>query len=186
VASLSRERITEAGLRLIDRDGPPALTMRALAVELSVTPTAIYYYFPGREAVLEGIVDHLAAGIVAASHTEGDWREQLQVLLSAMAGQSSAHPATVAWVITEYAHRPPVLRIYERILAILLGAGFRPGDAARIKGIVLRFCAGHMILDATAPDESRIDHAELLRLGLDVILSGLAARFEPAGARESG
>jgi TetR/AcrR family tetracycline transcriptional repressor len=197
---LSRDRIIHAGLGLLDRAGPDGLTMRSLAGELDVTAAAIYYHFPGREAVLEGIVAHLAGQILSSSARQGSWREQLEALLVTMVEEASSHPPTIAWLITEYARRPPVLQIHERILAILHDAGFAPEAAIRTKGTLLRFCAGHLILNVAAPEldwrevpqdayatyravksqVSHIDHGELFRLGLDILITGLGDRFSPS------
>ena len=202
MATLSYERIVEAGLDLIDQLGPQGLTMRALADELGVTATALDYYCDGRDALLEGIVDHVAAGIVAAAPSDGNWQSQIRSLLVTMVEHTSAHPATIGWVITEYAKRPPVIRIHERILSIFHTAGFTPEEAVTVKGILLRFCTGHLILSVSAPEldwrevpkgaydnyriarknVKQIDKVDLFRMGLDIMITGAADRF-PAQKR---
>lgn len=197
MANLSRDRLIDAGLDLIDRLGPQGLTMRALAQDLEVTPTAIYYYFEGREALLEAIVEQVASTIVEESKASGAWQDQIRALLTMMVEHAAAHPSTIAWVITEYARRPPVLRIHERILSILHSAGFLPGEAVRIKGTLLRYCTGHLMLGIAAseldwrevPREAYdtyravrsqvrgVDPGEMFHLGIDILLVGLASQF---------
>ena len=192
---LTRDKILSAGLEMVDREGPQSLTMRRLAQRLEVTATAIYHYFEGREDVLDAIVDHICAAIVAETPQDGDWTQRLGGLLMAFMKHASAHPTASVWAITRYAHRPPAMRIHEAILAVLLDAGFSTDDAVYIKSAVTRFCVGHLALGAATRGESwpdlpasqfpacnaarlalkKSDPAEQFRTGLDALLAGLAA-----------
>ncbi len=44
-------------LRLLERDGPEAVTMRQVAKSVGITPMAIYHHFPNREALLKTVTD---------------------------------------------------------------------------------------------------------------------------------
>ena len=192
---LTREKILNTGLEIMDREGPQGLTMRRLAQRLEVTATAIYYHFDGREEVLGAIVDHVCAAIVAEAPQDGGWTQRLRGLLMAFMKHASAHPAASAWAITRYAHRPPAMRIHEAILAVLLDVGFSADDAVYVKSAVMRFCVGHLALgeatrgenwpdlpasqfpacNAARPALERSDPAQQFRSGLDALLAGLAA-----------
>ena len=52
---LSRERILEEALRLVDEEGLRALTMRALGKRLGVDPMSVYNHVPGKAALGQGI-----------------------------------------------------------------------------------------------------------------------------------
>src|SRR5712692_3241040 len=56
---LTRERILQTGLWMIDQQGLEAFTMRKLAQELGVDPMSIYRHFENKEALLDGVVDVL-------------------------------------------------------------------------------------------------------------------------------
>ena len=60
--SLSRTRIIDAALAMIDRDGVDAFSMRSLAADLDVTPMALYNHVggeqPHRKRVHAVAVDH--------------------------------------------------------------------------------------------------------------------------------
>ncbi|MCD5348158.1 TetR/AcrR family transcriptional regulator C-terminal domain-containing protein [Agromyces sp. H3Y2-19a] len=60
---LSRERVLQTALRLADRDGLDALTMRALADELDVEAMSIYYHLPNKHAILDGLVEQVFAEV---------------------------------------------------------------------------------------------------------------------------
>lgn len=51
------ERIRRTALRLLEKGGPQAVTMRGIARSVRITPMAIYHHFPTREALLSGVVD---------------------------------------------------------------------------------------------------------------------------------
>jgi AcrR family transcriptional regulator len=53
----SAEEITRAALELVDREGIDALTMRALADEVQLSPRALYHHFSGKGEVIDGITE---------------------------------------------------------------------------------------------------------------------------------
>lgn len=53
----TEERIRRAALRLLEKEGPEAVTMRRLARSIGLTPMAIYHHFATREALLRAVVD---------------------------------------------------------------------------------------------------------------------------------
>ncbi len=60
---LSRGRILEAALRLVDEEGMGALSMRRLGAELGVNPMSIYHHLPGKDAVISGLVELVFSGM---------------------------------------------------------------------------------------------------------------------------
>ena len=59
MAALTRDRILHTAVRLADRDGPDAVTLRKIAAELGVHVTSLYNHVPARDAVTDGIVELL-------------------------------------------------------------------------------------------------------------------------------
>jgi AcrR family transcriptional regulator len=56
VAKDMRERIAEAALAILEREGAQAVSMRRIAQEVGVTPMAIYHHYANREALLQALV----------------------------------------------------------------------------------------------------------------------------------
>lgn len=54
---LSRERIIDTALALVDANGLEALSMRRLGAELGMDPMAAYYYVPSKAALLDAVVE---------------------------------------------------------------------------------------------------------------------------------
>jgi AcrR family transcriptional regulator len=63
--ALTREQILTAALQIIDEDGVEALTMRRLGQALARNPMAIYRHAADKDALLDGVVEHVAAQLVA-------------------------------------------------------------------------------------------------------------------------
>lgn len=57
IAQDTLERITDAALRLLESEGPAAVTMRRVAQAAEITAMAIYHYFESREALINTITD---------------------------------------------------------------------------------------------------------------------------------
>lgn len=53
----TEQRIRSAALRLLEKKGPEAVTMRRLARSIGITPMAIYHHFATREDLLRAVVD---------------------------------------------------------------------------------------------------------------------------------
>jgi AcrR family transcriptional regulator len=58
------QQIYQCALRILEAEGPQAVSMRRVAKDVGITPMAIYHHFPSREALLNAVVDsefqHLA------------------------------------------------------------------------------------------------------------------------------
>ncbi|MBI1356765.1 MAG: TetR family transcriptional regulator [Acidobacteria bacterium] len=51
------DAIEAATLEILERDGAGAVSMRAVAKAVGITPMAIYHYFPDRDALLRRVTD---------------------------------------------------------------------------------------------------------------------------------
>jgi TetR/AcrR family tetracycline transcriptional repressor len=58
---LTRERVVEAALRLMDEEGLEAVTMRRVAREVGVEAMSLYHHIQDKEDLLDGICEHVMA-----------------------------------------------------------------------------------------------------------------------------
>jgi AcrR family transcriptional regulator len=78
-AQLSRERILDCALTLLQSVPLAQLTMQRLANELGTTPTALYGYFDSQEDLFSNVLERVMAGIdMTAASNESDWRMVLR------------------------------------------------------------------------------------------------------------
>jgi AcrR family transcriptional regulator len=62
---VSRDRIVGAARHIIESDGIEALSMRKVAADVGVAPTAIYWHVGGREQLLNAVLDEMIAELPA-------------------------------------------------------------------------------------------------------------------------
>src|SRR4029450_10973562 len=58
---LSRDRLLAAAGGLADSDGLQAVTMRRLAADLGVEAMSLYHHLPGKDGLLDGLVETVVA-----------------------------------------------------------------------------------------------------------------------------
>jgi AcrR family transcriptional regulator len=86
-----RREVLEATLRLLAREGPRAVTHRAVAAELGTSVRATTYYFDSREALLEAALRHYGERAIARF----DEIEQL-FAMGLPAGPADEHAVSLA------------------------------------------------------------------------------------------
>jgi AcrR family transcriptional regulator len=136
---LSRERVLGAAVALADKDGIDALTMRRLGADLGVEAMSLYHHLPGKNGLLDGLVESVFAEITAAidgidaasgqaaTPTASDrveWRGRLRRWFLAARTVMLHHPWAPALIGTRRRVPDGLYQYYERLLAILIGAGF--------------------------------------------------------------
>ena len=170
-AQLSSERVLAAALALVDAEGVDALTMRRLARELDCNAMALYRYAASREALLDGVVETVMAELVIAPHGD-DWEGQLRRTAHDFRNLVLAHPRVVPLLVTRplatpLGRRPlGTLRPLEMLLALLIGAGFSPGDALHVYRAYFGFLYGHVLTELQEMVADPEESDDLLRLGL--------------------
>ncbi len=157
--TLDRRRILAAAIGLIDDHGLRYLTMRRLGAHLGVEGMALYHYIPGREALLDGIVETVIDELygdpdVHLSHPQ--WQEYLQRLAHGVRRIALAHPQVFPLIATRPPAapwvRPPLrsLRWMESFLQTLKGCGFSDTDAVATYRSFSSFLLGHLLLEVSA------------------------------------
>ncbi|MFB6889063.1 TetR/AcrR family transcriptional regulator [Kitasatospora sp. NPDC056327] len=188
---LSRPLVLAAAVSLADREGLAALTMRRLAADLGVESMALYRYTPGKEALLDGLVEAFFAEVnerlrSAAGSAGGPgpddragagaappaWRAELRRIARTFAAVAHAHPAILPLVATRpltvpMARRPePVLRLTEHILAVLGRAGFDDATALAVYRAFVAWNLGSLLVDKRQVVDNPEEPEPMLRLGL--------------------
>ncbi|MFC6012193.1 TetR/AcrR family transcriptional regulator [Nocardia lasii] len=132
VPLLSRERIRDAALVLVDRDGLAEVSMRKLAAELGVRAASLYGHYPNKDELF----DDIAAGIMAAVDTSAFDTAAWDLALAAWARSYrtalSTHPNFVPYLATGPGHRAENLRAADAVHGGLVGAGWPPRYATMI------------------------------------------------------
>lgn len=112
--TLSRDRIIEASITLLDQSGESGLTFRALSERLVTGPGAIYWYIASKSDLLTAACDAIVARTMNAPLVGAPPEATIRALALGMFDAIDAHP----WVGSALTRAPgqlPIVRIVERI-----------------------------------------------------------------------
>jgi AcrR family transcriptional regulator len=158
--ALTRERILQTAVRLADRDGPDAVTLRKIAGELGVHVTSLYNHVPTRDAVTDGIVELLLdeAKLPTGPVTWDDWVRQFT---DAVVGIAATHPGAFHALQQRPVQGARATASFEVALAAFQEAGFSSADGfAAIKA------ASYLAL-MIGTERSMVARGELLETQLE-------------------
>ena len=144
---LSRERIIQEALALLDEHGPDALSMRRLADRLGVAPNALYTHVRGKADLIDGLIDNVYAGLELTPDPSGDWAQQLATLSQGIRAHLLAHPAVVPFALQQPGLGPHGLRLGEAIYSVLRPAGFSDQAAVGTVYALLTYILGFVALE---------------------------------------
>ncbi|HTG47205.1 MAG TPA: TetR/AcrR family transcriptional regulator [Actinomycetota bacterium] len=88
---LTRERVIDAALTVMDAEGLDAVTMRRVAREVGVEAMSLYNHVEDKDDLLRGICDRVMGGFEFPER-EGDWAERAKAGARAWRRLLQAHP----------------------------------------------------------------------------------------------
>lgn len=158
---LTKERILEAALRLIDEDGVEGFSMRRLAAALGVDPMAIYHYLPGRDAVIDGAVESVFRRLRGRIARAGAWRERVHAFARAYCDLVAAHPRLALHLAAHLRSGGETLLIVNEILyQALEEGGLSPAEIVAAADLIVDYVNGKGL--AMALQNAGDDLADLL------------------------
>ena len=157
---LDRERIVATAVRFIDENGLPSLSMRRLGRSLGVEAMSLYRYVPGREDLLDAVVEHIIDEMyddeeILPAPRDG-WQDFLQRLAHGVRRVALAHPVAFPLVASRPPEapwlRPPLrnLQWVESFLSGLIDEGFTDEAAVAAYRAFSSFLLGHLLLEVSA------------------------------------
>lgn len=159
-APLTADRIVDAAVAFIDDLGLAGLSMRRLGTVLDVEAMSLYRYVPGREqlldAVVERIIDQMEADPDVLDTPEHGWQDYLQRLAHGIRRVALVHPKAFPLVASRPVEapwlRPPLrsLRWVEAFLEGLVREGFSDQGAVEAYRAFTSFLLGHLLLEVAA------------------------------------
>ncbi|MFC0241578.1 TetR/AcrR family transcriptional regulator [Rhodopseudomonas telluris] len=139
--ALSRERIIEASIDLLDSSGEDGLTFRALSERLSTGPGAIYGHIPNKSELLIAACDSIVARTLNASLAGATPEATIRGLARGVFDMIDAHP----WVGSALARAPgrlPMVRILESIAQPVCALGVPDEERWATVGALLNYILG--------------------------------------------
>ncbi|MCX4751111.1 TetR/AcrR family transcriptional regulator C-terminal domain-containing protein [Kitasatospora sp. NBC_01287] len=148
---LHRPDVLNGAMALLDAEGLDGLTMRRLATVLDVRPSALYWHYRDKQALLEAIAEHLMAG-VAEIDTEQPGIDQLAELARRLREALLSHRDGARVVSGTFVRQPDTLRTGEVAIRAALAAGIAPEHAALAFFTLQDYVLGHTIEEQSRAD----------------------------------
>jgi AcrR family transcriptional regulator len=121
---LNRERVLATAVELADRGGVDALSMRKLGQELGVDPMALYRHVRNKDDLLDGVLGVVVGQMEPAPAGVVAWKPALRELAVNARRVMLRHPWARGVLEERGTSGETMVGQVERVLAILLGAGF--------------------------------------------------------------
>ncbi len=112
--ALSRERIVQVAIELLDAEGEDGLTFRALAKRLATGAGAIYWYVANKGELLAATTNEIVAGAMRGIGEDAAPADTIRAVALGLFDAIDAHP----WVGAQLAREPwesAMLQIFERV-----------------------------------------------------------------------
>ncbi|MEV4111481.1 TetR/AcrR family transcriptional regulator [Nonomuraea sp. NPDC049695] len=146
--------ILDAALAIADERGLEALSMRAVAERVGVTPMALYGYFRNKDELLDGLVGRLLGELVPDDPGQ-TWQERLGAIAWAIRRLAREHPAVFPLLLLRTSVTPDGVKLVDLAYQALLDAGVPEADVPRVERLMSTFVLGFALSEVSG----RFSHA---------------------------
>ncbi|MDN7715765.1 TetR/AcrR family transcriptional regulator [Burkholderia gladioli] len=206
---LTRERIAQAALALIDDEGLDGCSMRRLGARLGVEAMAIYHHFKGKGELLDAVMEQLLVGQQLNAYLPP--LKRLREFMRNQRAVAIAHPRAFILLASRRFNTDFAFALYEQVLAAFAELGLSAKESAFWFRLIGGYVCGagmaevasrEQVADATtlllehAPERIAYPHVRAIaphlaverleanfELSLDVLFGALAAQV---AARQAG
>lgn len=200
---VTRTRLVDEALALLDEQGEASLTMRNLADRVDRRVSSLYHHVSGRAELVELIRARLVAKMDTSRFASCPWDEALRHWARSYLQVFAAHPSAIALLATAPLRDHSTYRMYDVVVEALVRGGWEGAEAVGAMRAVESFIMGSS-LDLGAPADfltpealpqdvrtlGRVlvrgaDHTysapSAFEIGLDALILGLQAQVADRG-----
>jgi AcrR family transcriptional regulator len=154
---LTVDSVAAAALRLLDEEGPSALSVRRVATELGVMPNAIYTYVPDRAGLERAVVELVLSqsDLTLLDGPPSRWRRRVRAYATSLRALLLDHPGAALLLMSAPMDGPTAVQVGERLLGVLEDAGLTPTARARGVWLLIVHVLGSVALDVAETDGRR-------------------------------
>ncbi len=143
---LTRQRVLEAALRLLDQDGLEGFSMRKLGVLLGVEAMSLYNHVENKRAVFDGVIELLIIQAPLPLQPDATPREELWTFAHAFRDVLRAHPRVLPLVATSPLRTSASLALLDHLLETLHQAQITGVQSIYAIQCLVGFIVGHTLL----------------------------------------
>jgi AcrR family transcriptional regulator len=144
--SLTRQRVLEAALHLIDQEGLEGFSMRKLGASLGVEAMSLYNHVESKRAVFDEVIELLIVQAPLPVHPHATPREQLWTIAHAFRDVLRAHPRVLPLVATSPLRTSASLAMLDRLLETLHQAQITGVQSIYALQCLVGFIVGHTLI----------------------------------------
>ena len=178
--ALSRERIVDAAIELLDTEGENGLTFRALAARLATGPGAIYWHIANKSELVVAATNAVVARAMGEVLASTAPRAAIRKIAVAVFETIDAHP----WLGAQLSRAPSEtasLQIFERIGRQVQALGVPRGAQFTSASALLSYIVGVSVQNAANGEAARLFEPSVDRAGF---LETVSARWKELDAHE--
>lgn len=139
--ALSRERIEQAALVLVNTEGLEGFSIRKLGEALGCEAMSLYHHFPSKAHILDALVDRLVAGIELPP-PEVEAMARINAIAQGWRKLARQHPRFFPFLSMHRLNSATGVAFLEEIMRALQQAGFDNETAARLFRVVNYYLVG--------------------------------------------
>jgi AcrR family transcriptional regulator len=139
--SLTLDDIGAAGLRVVDREGLGALTIRAVAGELGLAPMSLYRYVSSRDDIEGLVVQEVVRDVDPVVSARATWPSRISTIALRIRAAAAAHPDVVPLLLSRRHVTLASLDCGETVLVALADGGL----AGRQRTIAFRAILAYVL-----------------------------------------
>jgi AcrR family transcriptional regulator len=145
--ALTRQRVLETALQLIDQDGLEGFSMRKLGAKLGVEAMSLYNYVKNKGAIFDGVIEVLMLQATYPQMPTATPRDELWAYIHALRDVLRAHPQALPLVATNPFRTPATLAVLDRLLATVHRANVQGVQAIYALQSIAGFLFGQTLLN---------------------------------------
>src|SRR5207248_391233 len=158
---LTRERLVQAALDLINHDGLDGLAMRALADRLDVKASSLYWHVRDRRELLELLAESILEGVRHPRPTDG-WRQAVLATCESLR-REAARQKDAGRVLLEVPEAIQRSDVFADLRRQLESAGLSPSEAAEVALMAMTY----VISEDTSVEEPKIKTGATASIAID-------------------
>lgn len=148
--TLTRERIVQTAIELLDSDGLEGLSMRSLGDRLGSAATAVYWHVKSKDNLVMLASDEVWNEIELPDLDTVDWRTAGTLMAEDLFRMLTRHHWLVQALGSHLLHGPGKARHDDHSLAVYEKAGFVGAEADQATATVFMFVLGNAIGESAA------------------------------------
>ncbi|MUM18980.1 TetR family transcriptional regulator [Mycobacterium sp. CBMA271] len=152
-APLNRSDLVRRATAILDDYGIADLTMRRLARELDIAPSALYWHFANKQQLLGAVADHVLAPLAETDPRGVAWQLRIEFLCTALRNALLSHKDGAELVSASFAsgQTSHMITVLDRLADAAVNAGLHAVPAGLAARSIVYYVLGYV-----ADEQSRL------------------------------